>query len=177
MLNQKVIIRIKEFNRLTNKWLNFLESKLILLQILKASLDSVQLRDLKQGEVLIKVETSTINPSDYHIAIGHYGPGTAPFILGYEGSGTVLKSGGGEQAEFLINKRVAILNPGTWAEYNIAPATSVFPLLDSTTFEQAASLIVNPFTVVGFIEIIRQGNHKAVAINAAASAIGKIIIR
>ena len=53
----------------------------------------------------------------------------------------------------------------------------MFPLLDSTTFEQAASLIVNPFTVVGFIEIIRQGNHKAVAINAAASAIGKIIIR
>ena len=64
------------------------------------SLDSVQLRDLKQGEVLIKVETSTINPSDYHIAIGHYGPGTAPFILGYEGSGTVLKSGGGEKLIF-----------------------------------------------------------------------------
>ena len=138
------------------------------------SLETFQFQELKQGEVLIKMETSVINPVDYAIAHGLFGPGN---LLGLEGSGTVVKSGGGEIADSLVNKRVALSNRGTWAEYSVASAESVYPLLDSTTFEQAATLIVNPFTVAAFAEVIQQGNHKAVAINAAASALGKMLIK
>ena len=138
------------------------------------TLETFQFRELKQGEVLIKMETSVINPVDYYVANGYFGPGK---LLGIEGSGTVVKSGGGEIADSLVNKRVALSNRGTWAEYSVASAESVYPLVDSTTFEQAATLIVNPFTVAAFAEVIQQGNHKAVAINAAASALGKMLIK
>ena len=69
------------------------------------TLETFQFRELKQGEVLIKMETSVINPVDYYVANGYFGPGK---LLGIEGSGTVVKSGGGEIADSLVNKRVAV---------------------------------------------------------------------
>jgi len=50
-------------------------------------------------------------------------------------------------------------------------------LRDSVTFEQGASLIVNPMTVAYMIEKLKEGNHTSVIINAAASALGRMLIR
>ena len=38
-------------------------------------------------------------------------------------------------------------------------------------------MVVNPMTVAIMIDHIKSGNHKAVFINAAASALGKMLIR
>ncbi|OMJ70052.1 hypothetical protein SteCoe_32071 [Stentor coeruleus] len=133
--------------------------------------------ELKEGEVLIKMECSTINPVDLLIAYGQFGPPVQPSILGLEGSGTVVKSGGGAHADSLLNKRVAVMHKGTWNEYMVAPAHSVYAIRDSISFEKAASLIVNPFTVGAIVEKIHEGNHKAIVMNAAASGLGKIMIR
>ena len=141
------------------------------------SLDTVELQPLKEGEVLVRMECSTINPSDFHIAKGYYGAQAVPMAMGFEGSGTVVKSGGGDLADSYVNKRVAVLNSGTWAEYNISPVNSVFPLHEGTTFEQGASLIVNPFLIAGFIEIIQKKHHRAAVINAASSALGKMFVK
>jgi NADPH:quinone reductase len=140
------------------------------------SVQTFPIRELNSGEVLVKLEYSTINPYDLIIAKGLFG-GSQPIQLGVEGSGTVVKSGGGELADSYLNRRVALNVLGTWAEYAIAPATSVFPLNDSVSSRQAASFIINPFTVAAFIEKIQTGGHKAAVINAAASALGKIVIR
>jgi NADPH:quinone reductase len=140
------------------------------------SVQTFEIRDLKAGEVLVKVEYSTVNPIDIMVARG-YRSKAEPLSLGLEGSGTVVKSGGGELADSYLNRRVAFSSLGTWAEYAIAQATSVFPLNDSVSFRQAASFTINPFTVAAFIEKIQTGGHKAVIINAAASAVGKIVIR
>ena len=130
------------------------------------SVHQLPFSELAENEVLIHMEYSTINPSDVNAAKGRYPIGPAPVTLGFEGSGTVVKSGGSERANSLLGKRVAVRGRGTWAEYQQADAENLFPLLDSTTFEQAANLIVNPMTVALFVEKIK---------NAAASALGKML--
>jgi len=81
------------------------------------------------GEVLVKVAASPINPSDVAFIRGVYGvKRDLPTIPGFEGSGTVIASGGGFLAWRLEGKRVAFftVGEGTWAEYAVVSATA-FP--------------------------------------------------
>ena len=141
------------------------------------SVDLLPLPVLLEDEVLVHMEYSTINPSDYLAALGRYPHGSPPYTIGLEGSGTVVKSGEGTLSASLLSKRVAVRGNGTWAEYSVAKANSVFPLLDSTSFEQAANLVVNPMTVALFYDKIQQGGHTAAVQNAAASALGKMMVK
>lgn len=60
----------------------------------------------KEGQVLIKVEASVINPLD--LISMRSGPGTSTKVLGGEGSGTVVATG----------KRVGFFSgDGAWGEY------------------------------------------------------------
>lgn len=129
------------------------------------------LPDLNENEVLVKMECSTINPSDYLTIQGNYPISSLPMYMGYEGSGTVIKAGSSPEASSLLHKRVAVLASGSWGEYNIADYNSVFPLQDHVTFEQAADLIINPMTVAYMIEIAQSLNSAFVQ-NAAASSLG-----
>ena len=139
--------------------------------------DEVQFSELLENEVLVKMEYSTVNPSDYHNAFGGY-PGTFPPVpLGLEGSGTVTHAGSSEYAQSLINTRVTVRGRGTWGEYTKILSDHIYPLLDSTPFDQASNLVINPMTVAYFIEIIQKSNHKVVIQNAAASSLGKMFIK
>jgi NADPH:quinone reductase len=150
----------------------------------KGDLDHIFLKDfplppLSPDQVLIKMECSTINPSDILTILGSYPSSGATTIAGREGSGTVVQSGGGTEADSLLNKRVAVYTEGTWSEYAVATiGTSIIvPLLDSVSFEQASGLLVNPLTVAMFIDYITRGGHKAFIQNAAASSLGKMLIK
>ena len=140
------------------------------------SLQELPFTELKEGEILVRMEFSTINPSDIGQAKGYYPAGPPPLLLGMEGSGTVVKSGGSDLADSLVGKRVAVSGRGAWGEYLVSRADTVYPLLDNVTFEQAANLIVNPMTVALFIEKIQQ-NHKSAVQNAAASTLGKMLVK
>jgi len=66
-----------------------------------------------KGQVLIKVECAVINPSDLMMLEGKYsGQYSYPLTPGVEGSGTVVKSGGGYLAWSLIGKRVGFCRQG-----------------------------------------------------------------
>jgi NADPH:quinone reductase len=63
-----------------------------------------------KGQVLIKVESCPINPSDMYFMEGKYGSlmdFKYPMTPGWEGSGTVFHTGGGLHAWYLQGKRVA----------------------------------------------------------------------
>ena len=140
-------------------------------------LKSLPMPILAENEILVQMEYSTINPLDMLILLGRYPIGPDPAMPGREGSGTVVQSGGSELGNSLLNKRVAVLGKGTWAEYAVAPAQSVFPLKDSITFEQAASLIINPMTSSMFLDKISKDGHKSVVQNASASSVGQKLIK
>ena len=45
------------------------------------------------------------------------------------------------------------------------------------SLEQGAMSIINPLTASAFLEIIKQGGHKAIVLTAAASSVGQMIAR
>jgi NADPH:quinone reductase-like Zn-dependent oxidoreductase len=104
-----------------------------------------------------------------------------PFTPGIEGSGKVIESGGGVIANLRKGKEVACTSTkgksGTWAKYIVTQATNVIPLPKNINNMQGAMLIVNPLTAIAFIQIAKKGKHKTIVNNAAASTLGKMLIK
>jgi|WetSurMetagenome_2_1015567.scaffolds.fasta_scaffold27267_5 NADPH:quinone reductase len=132
------------------------------------------------GQVLVRMAATPINPSDLGFLQGSYGfQKPFPVVPGFEGSGTVVAAGSGLLPHLLFGRRVACSAAagGAWAEYLVTPATTCFPLVTKLSQEQAATLIINPLTALAFLDIARQDKHAAVVHNAAASALGRMILR
>ncbi len=134
------------------------------------------------GEVLVRMAASPINPSDLGFLTGGFGyQRNLPVIPGIEGSGTVVAAGSGWLGSFLIGKRVACTKStdsgGTWAEYMVTRASACVPLQKNISLEQGSMLVVNPMTAVVFFDIIKQGRHAAFVNSAAASALGRMLVR
>jgi NADPH:quinone reductase-like Zn-dependent oxidoreductase len=126
------------------------------------------------------MHTAAVNPSDLMFLRGRYGvrrePPTTP---GFEGCGTVVAAGPGFGALW-VGRRVALAtqgNFGTWAEYTIASATQVFPLRQTISDEQGAMMLVNPLTAWALIDRAVRDKHRGVLLNAANSALGRMLIR
>lgn len=134
------------------------------------------------GQLLLRMGAAPINPSDLGFLEGSYGfRNPFPVVPGLEGSGTVIAAGSGLLPRFYLGKRVACATAeasgGTWAEYMVTSATTCFPLAKKLSLEQGATLIVNPMTALAFFDIARAGKHRALVSNAAAGALGRMILR
>ena len=136
---------------------------------------------LKRGQVLVRIEAAPCNPSDLLLLQGKYGSlKTLPTVPGWEGAGTVVASGGGPLAWWLMGKRVACGQQedrdGTWAQYVVANAAECIPLKRQLCMKQAASLIINPLTAMGLLETARRGGHRAAVQTAGASQLGRMLV-
>jgi NADPH2:quinone reductase len=136
------------------------------------------------GQVLIRVAASPINPSDLMFIRGLYGfKKSVPAIPGFEGSGTVVEAGSGTMPRFLKGRRVACsaadpnIAGGMWAEYLVTSAQLCVPLSKQVDMEQGATMLVNPLTAWALMEEARVGRHRAVVQTAAASALGRMVVR
>jgi len=136
------------------------------------------------GQVLVRVHASPVNPSDYFFLRGLYSfKKPLPTVPGFEGSGTVVEAGPGLLPRLLKGKRVACstaaagMAGGMWAEYVATSAQLCVPLRKSVTLEQGATMLVNPLTAWALMEKARRGGHRAVVQTAAASALGRMIVR
>jgi NADPH:quinone reductase-like Zn-dependent oxidoreductase len=143
--------------------------------------ESVPVPQPGKGEVLVKMHASPINPSDLALLAEGYLNRAYPFIPGLEGSGTVIKSGGGWIAGMRVGKRVACSpgsgNDGTWADYMKTSAMHVTPFPASLTNEQGAMMLINPMTAMALMNMAKKEKHQAMVNNAAGSALGKMLIR
>lgn len=133
------------------------------------------------GEVLVRMNAAPINPSDLALMAGAYMERSYPFTPGLEGSGVVVEAGKGFFPRLRLGKRVACSpltgGDGTWAEYMLTDAMKVLPLPGNISHEQGAMMVVNPMTAMAFMHIARKGKHQAIVNNAAASSLGKMLIR
>jgi NADPH:quinone reductase len=132
------------------------------------------------GEVLIKMASAPINPSDLaRIKSVTEHADRLTFIPGIEGSGRVVGHGSGILPRLWQGKRVACTSysnkSGTWAEYMVTPASRCVPLPDEISDEQGSMLLVNPMTAVAFFDMARRGGHRAIINTAAASALGRMV--
>ncbi|APZ97944.1 NADH oxidase [Sphingopyxis sp. QXT-31] len=157
-------------------------------------------------EVLVKVLTTPINPSDLGLLFGGADMATAraserdglPVItadippagmramtgrvgdalaIGNEGCGLVVKAGSSPEAQALLGKTVALLGGEMYAEYRCLPVQMTMALPDGTDPVDGASCFVNPLTSLAFTETMRMEGHSALVHTAAASNLGQMLVK
>lgn len=146
------------------------------------TISTVEIPQPGPGQVLVKMIAAPIHPSDTSFINGKYDlrNRTLPAGIGGEGVGTVVSSGGGLYGRYLVGKRVACCSDpkttsGTWAEFLCTRADYCFAVSDEVTDDEAATLFVNPLTVLMFMDKIKQGGHRAVVQTGALSAVGRML--
>jgi NADPH:quinone reductase-like Zn-dependent oxidoreductase len=131
----------------------------------------------KEGQLLIKVDASTINPSDRLRIGGHYFPVPLPATMGLEGTGRVVEAIG-ENLQEWVGKRVCFTQDGSgsWGEYAVSNPNQSFIISEDVPLHSAASGIVNPLTVVGMTEIYNATpGKKGIIHTGASSALGRML--
>ena len=81
----------------------------------------------QEGQLLIKVEGSTVNPSDRLRVEGSYFPVALPATMGLEGTGRVVEANG-ENIQTWVGKRVCFTQAGSgsWGEFAVSVPNSTF---------------------------------------------------
>jgi NADPH2:quinone reductase len=160
----------------------------------------------KDGEVLVRIEATPINPSDQGLLFGAAdlatiavgGSRERPVVtarvpdaamasmkarldeampVGNEGAGTVVAAGSSPDALALVGKRVAVIGGAMYAQYRAVPVASTLVLSDDATAADGASSYINPLTALGFVETMRREGHTALVHTAAASNLGQMLQR
>lgn len=169
---------------------------------LELSLRAVPVAALGDGDVLIRVEATPINPSDLGLLLGVAdtsqlmveGDVTSapipprllrmvaarsgkPMPVGNEGAGTVIAAGESAAAQALLGKTVSLAGGQMYAQYKIAKARDCMLLPDGTTAEEGASSFVNPLTTLGMIGTMRREGFTALIHTAAASNLGQMLVK
>eukprot|EP00747_Dinoflagellata_sp_TGD_P186865 gnl/TRDRNA2_/TRDRNA2_44208_c0_seq1.p1 gnl/TRDRNA2_/TRDRNA2_44208_c0~~gnl/TRDRNA2_/TRDRNA2_44208_c0_seq1.p1 ORF type:complete len:385 (-),score=73.64 gnl/TRDRNA2_/TRDRNA2_44208_c0_seq1:61-1167(-) len=130
----------------------------------------------RRGQVLVKMFAAPINPSDD--GIWKVAPKEYPVRLGNEGSGVVVGTGGGGPAWRLLGKKVTVVGAKTYSEYVVVDAlTGAWSLPPHLPVEDGCSFFVNPLTVVGIIETLKERGGKALIHTAAASQLGQMMVK
>lgn len=156
------------------------------------------------GEVVVRVEASPINPSDLGLLLGAADPAqfvagrndhgptlTGPIPadrigamkarldqslpVGNEGAGTVVAAGPG--AEALLGKTVGMLGGAMYTQFRQLNARDCVALPDDATAADGASMFVNPLTALAFTEVMKRDGFTGIAHTAAASNLGQMLNR
>lgn len=132
------------------------------------------------GEVLVKIGRGTINPNElYHLQGVYSATKDIPFPrpLGFEGAGVVVASGGGLVGRFRVGSRVAFYAMGMYAEYVVCKALDLIDIPADVALSAAACSVGNPLTAMVMLEVAQAAGSKHVINTAAASALGRLLIR
>jgi NADPH:quinone reductase len=127
------------------------------------------------GQVLVRVRSSGVNFVDTYFREGRY-PSPLPLVLGQEAAGEVEAVGEGV-SEFAVGDRVGWTGTrGTYAEYAVAPASSLLKIPDALSFDQAAAILTQGLTahyLAYSTYPIQQGD--TVLIHAGAGGMGLLL--
>lgn len=141
-------------------------------------LEEVEMPTPKEGEVLIKVAAAGINYADLAQRQGAYLTRThTPTTLGFEVAGTVAALGPNVTSP-PIGTRVVAFADGGYAEYTLAPATSVIPIPPNLDFTQAAAFFVQGITAYQLLhDSVHLQPGESILIHAAAGGVGSLAVQ
>ncbi|MGJ3262404.1 MAG: zinc-dependent alcohol dehydrogenase family protein [Salinarimonas sp.] len=129
--------------------------------------------------VRVRMRLAAINPSDLVTISGAYASrARLPFVPGFEGMGVIDAVGSGV-ADLCPGDRVLpIGSAGCWQDAKLLPASWCFRLPETLSDEAAATSYVNPLTALLMMrDRIRIRAGMRIAIDAAGSAIGRMLVR
>ncbi|TPG12141.1 zinc-binding dehydrogenase [Sphingomonas oligophenolica] len=150
------------------------------------------------GEIVVRMEATPINPSDLGLLLGPADPASfrveggktvadipparlasmaarmdQALPVGNEGAGTVVAAGAG--AEDMVGKTVSLVGGAMYAEYRTVRAKDAVPVPAGATAADGASVFVNPLTALGMTETMKLEGHTALVHTAAASNLGQML--
>jgi NADPH2:quinone reductase len=132
------------------------------------------------GQVLVRLEFAGVNFSDTERRRALYRLPELPWIPGNEGAGVVEALGSGADATWL-GARVAFWSfesSGTYAEYALAPADSLFRVPDGLSLETAAALPVQGLTAYGLAHFATSmAKGQSALVHAAAGGVGLLLVQ
>jgi NADPH:quinone reductase len=132
-----------------------------------------------EGEVLIEVEAAGINYADTMRRRDQYlTRQTFPFTPGSEVAGTVTEVGEGVENASEGDRVVTLLGTGGYAEYAVAPASSLIPMPENLGFDEAAAVPLQGLTAYHIIKTsgaMREG--ESVLVHAAAGGVGTLAVQ
>ena len=137
------------------------------------------------GQVLVRVEAATVNPTD--LGFRHGGrallPGMEPpFIPGMDLAG-VIDAVGPEVAQWQPGNRVmAAVSPwvaggGAQAEYRVVTEDQLAPVPDSWSLTEAATLPMNGMTVRTALDMLALPAGATLAVTGSAGIVGQYAIQ
>lgn len=133
------------------------------------------------GQVLVRVHRVGVNFSDTERRRAAYRKPNLPWIPGGEGAGVVEAVGGGVDPS-LRGRRVGFFKPptesGAYAEYAVAPASTLFFLGERLGFDEGAALPLQGLTAYGLVRIAaRIEVGQTVLIHAAGGGLGLLAVQ
>lgn len=145
-----------------------------------ASIEEIEIPSLSSNEVLVRMVYAPINPSDIVYIKGQYGiKGQFPFIPGLEGTGTVIDGKG--YGKLLKGRRVACTSMpgkgGSFANYMVTEASRCVPLMKGLSWEDGATLLINPLTAWGLVEKSLSSGADHIIVTQSSGALGHMLVR
>lgn len=143
----------------------------------RLELETFEIPELREKEILISIEASPINPADLNYIEGTYGiKPELPAVGGIECVGRVIQS---RSEQFSENDLVIPLKKvGGWATHAVTSAQNLIKLPSKIDPIQAAMLKVNPATawlLLNHFSSIKPG--ETVALNASNSGVGQCVVQ
>ncbi len=147
------------------------------------SYDEVPKPSAGQGEVLVKVEASGLNPVDNYVRKGAFAqmvPMTFPYVPSLDLAGTVEAVGAGVSAfkagDRVIGK-VAISGPGASQEYVVVQPGQLAKINASVSFEAGATLPLAGLTARQAVAMIGPKKGDRILVTGALGAVGRAALQ
>ena len=132
-----------------------------------------------EGEVLIEVKAAGVNYADTMRRRDQYlTRQTFPFTPGSEAAGIVSEVGPGVENASEGDRVVTLLDTGGYAEYAVAPASSLIPIPEGLGFDEAAAVPLQGLTAYHVIKTsgaLEEG--ESVLVHAAAGGVGTLAVQ
>lgn len=147
------------------------------------SLDTVPTPQPEAGQVLIQVESASVNFSDVKRRRGDLSPFVTdfPFIPGGEVAGTVVALGPGVEGPGVGTRVFALAGPngyGGYAQYAPAYAFTAFPIPEGLSFDQASIFMIAGATAkLMLTQTARLAPGERVLIPAATGGVGSFALQ
>lgn len=130
---------------------------------------------VEHDQVLVKIRDAGVNPIDWKIRAGDLRermPAAFPLTMGQDFAGEVAELGK-DVDRFVLGDRVFGFAQGTYAEYAIAPPSTVAAMPESMAFYMAASLPTAGSTALQLIrDVVEARAGMTILIHGAAGGVG-----
>ena len=128
-------------------------------------------------QVLLRIESASVNRGDLFRREGGYGGSTAgaplPLILGWDVAGTIVEAGSEVRTREVGQKVVATLPQGGYAEMVAAHEAGTVPMPDNISFDEGASIpIVFLTSWFALLKVANLREGETALIQSAGSGVG-----